>query len=135
MKSVVAEQMRERPPGSEPALNPQLLLGIWVNTNPSPAFIRSIRVQPGPNGLLIQATGADAGLPRDWGETEAQQFAETPACDEAMALSAVFQLDGIEVRCQGYVVKGVLVIVSFTRVKDGRDRSSHFGKEFFYRVS
>jgi len=73
--------------------------------------------------------------PRDWGAAQAQVFAENTAAPQAMAFSALFDLDGMESLLQGYVVKGVLVIVSFTRVKDGRDRSSSFGKEFFYRVS
>ena len=87
------------------------------------------------NQLMMRVGGAEPGLPEDWGETEAQLFAENTASGLAMAFSASFDLGGIESLLQGYVVKGVLVIVSFTRVKDGRERSSSFGKEFFYRVS
>jgi hypothetical protein len=70
----------------------------------------------------------------DWGVATAQVFAENTASAQAMAFSVLFDPGGMESLLQGYVVKGVLVIVSFTRVKDGRERSSSFGKEFFYRV-
>ena len=83
----------------------------------------------------MRVTGAEPGLPEDWGVAEARLFAENTASGLAMAFSAAFDLGGIESLLQGYVVKGVLVIVSFTRVKDGRERSSSFGKEFFYRTS
>ena len=135
MTSALAEQTQQLPPGSPTALDTHLLVGSWVNTNSSPAFIRNIQLKPGPAGLWMQVTGADSELPQSWGETEAQLFAENPGSGEAMALCAIFRLDGIDVRLQGYMVKGVLVIVSFTRVKDARERSSHFGKEFFFRLS
>jgi len=134
MKSAVAEQMQERSSGLETGLRQHLLLGRWINTNPSPAFLLGIQLRPRRNGLLMQVTAAEPGLPPHWGEIEAEPFAESPASGEAMALSAVFHLDGVDVRLQGYVVKGVLVIISFACVKDGRDRFSHFCKEFFYRV-
>lgn len=134
MNHVALEQLQERTPGTVAALDPVALTGNWVNTNSSPALIRSIQLEPAQNRLMMHVMGVDPGLPKDWGVTEAQLFAESTASGLAMAFSAAFDLGGIESLLQGYVVKGVLVIVSFTRVKDGRERSSSFGKEFFYRV-
>lgn len=134
MRSAVAEQGQVRPDDAGATLHAHLLIGQWLNTNPSPSFIRRITLKPGPNGLLIHVVGAGVDLPENWGEWHAQLFAETPSSSEAMAIYAVVQLEGGEVRIQGYVVKGVLVIVSFTRVKEGGDRSSAFCKEFFYRL-
>jgi hypothetical protein len=82
----------------------------------------------------VHVSGAEPGLPEDWGMAEAHPFVENTASGLAMAFSVLFDLNGVESLLQGYVVKGVLVIVSFTRVKDGRVRSSSFGKEFFYRL-
>jgi hypothetical protein len=134
MNHVALEQAQEHALGASTGLDPAWLTGNWINTNASPALIRSIRLEPGQNHLMMSVTGADPGLPEDWGVAEAQLFAENTAAGLAMAFSAVFDLGGVESLLQGYVVKGVLVIVSFTRVKDGRERSSSFGKEFFYRV-
>jgi hypothetical protein len=131
---VALEQMQERAAATGADLDLTPLTGSWVNTNPSAVFIRSVELKPGNNQLLVRATGSEPGVPEDWGATEAQPFAETTASPLATAFTALFDLGGMESLLQGYVVKGVLVIVSFTRVKDGRERSSSFGKEFFYRV-
>ncbi len=135
MNHVALEQLQERASGTGVDLDPVELTGNWVNTNASPSLMRRVQLEPGQNQLVMRVAGAEPGLPEDWGETEAQLFAENTASGLAMAFSASFDLGGIESLLQGYVVKGVLVIVSFTRVKDGRDRSSSFGKEFFYRAS
>jgi hypothetical protein len=132
---VAQEQLQERAAGTGVDLDAVALTGSWVNTNSSPSFIHSIQLKPKQGQLMMRVAGAEPGLPEDWGETEAQLFAENTASGAAMAFSAAFDLGGAESLLQGYVVKGVLVIVSFTRVKDGRERSSSFGKEFFYRVS
>jgi hypothetical protein len=132
---VALEQLQERTAGTGVDLDPAALTGSWVNTNSSPSFIHSIQLEPKQGQLMMRVAGAEPCLAEDWGETEAQLFAENTATGLAMAFSAAFDLGGVESLLQGYVVKGVLVIVSFTRVKDGRERSSSFGKEFFYRVS
>jgi hypothetical protein len=135
MKSALLEQMQELPSAPHLPLNPSLLTGQWVNTNPAPALIRSLSLEAAGDALKMRINGADPQLPQDWGESVAHLFAESCSSFEAMALDAVFKIPAFEIRLQGYVVKGVLVIVSFTRVTDGRDRSSQFGKEFFYRIS
>ena len=134
MNHVALEQMQERADATAQDLDLAPLMGSWVNTNPSPVFIRSIELKPGKNQLIMRVTGAEPGVPEDWGATEAQPFSESTASPLATAFTALFDLGGMESLLQGYVVKGVLVIVSFTQVKDGRERSSSFGKEFFYRV-
>lgn len=133
MKSSLVEQMQELP--SAIALSTDLLAGQWINTNPSPVFIRDLQLEPSEGQLRMRVSGAVPRSPADWGQSQARIFAENSASAEAMAFSAVFDLEDIEVRVQGYVVKGVLVIVSFTRVKDSGNGSSCFGKEFFYRIS
>ena len=135
MNHVALEQMEERLSGAEKYLDASALAGEWTNTNAKPAMIRHIQIDTRDGQLMMRVTGSEAGLPEDWGVAAAQPFAENTASVQAMAFSALFDLAGVESLLQGYVVKGVLVIVSFTRVKDGRDRSSSFGKEFFYRVS
>lgn len=133
MNHVALEQTQENAVARQ-ELDLSLLAGSWINTNSSPSFMRSLQLERGANQLTMRVTGADPGLPGDWGAVQAQVFAENTASLQAMAFSALFDLDGMESLLQGYVVKGVLVIVSFTRVKDERERSSSFGKEFFYRV-
>jgi hypothetical protein len=131
---VAVEQLQERAAGTLPALDQTALTGTWINTNSAPALIRRLEIAPRQKQLTVHISGAEPGLPEDWGMAEAHPFAENTASGLAMAFSVLFDLNGVESLLQGYVVKGVLVIVSFTRVKDGRVRSSSFGKEFFYRL-
>jgi len=131
---VAVEQLQECNSGTLPGLDQTALTGTWINTNSARSLIRRIEIAPGQKQLTVHIFGAEPGLPEDWGMAEAHPFAENTASGLAMAFSVLFDLDGIESLLQGYVVKGVLVIVSFTQVKDGRDRSSSFGKEFFYRL-
>jgi hypothetical protein len=135
MNQVALEQTQEYTPVNGAGFDLSLLAGNWINTNTSPSFMRRLQLEPAENQLTMRVTGAEPGLPEDWGTSEAQPFAENTASLQAMAFTASFDLGGVESLLQGYVVKGVLVIVSFTQVKDGRPRSSSFGKEFFYRVS
>jgi hypothetical protein len=135
VKHVALEQLQEPAAGPGAALDPAALIGNWTNTNTSSSLIRHIQLRSGKDSLVMGINWAEPGLPEDWGATEAQPFAENTASGVASAFSALCDLGGIETLLQGYVVKGVLVVVSFTRVKDGRERSSSFGKEFFFRVS
>jgi hypothetical protein len=133
MNQVALEQTQEHA-ATTTALDLALLTGTWVNTNASPSFIRRIQLEAAESRLTMRVTGTGAGSPEDWGATTAQPFTENTASRQAMAFSALFDLGGMESLLQAYVVKGVLVIVSFTKVKGGRERSSSFGKEFFYRI-
>ncbi|HEY2392086.1 MAG TPA: hypothetical protein VGK22_13020 [Candidatus Angelobacter sp.] len=135
MNQVALEQTEVRATANMAGFDMSLLAGNWINTNTSPSFMRSLQLEPSGNQLIMRVTGAEHGLPEDWGASGAQPFAENTASLQAMAFSASFDLGAVESLLQGYVVKGVLVIVSFTQVKDGRSRSSSFGKEFFYRIS
>ena len=135
MNQVALEQAQLRTSTNTTGLDMSLLAGNWVNTNTSPLFMRNLRLEPVGNQLVMRVSGAERGLPEDWGATEAQPFTENTASLQAMAFTAHFDLGGVESLLQGYVVKGVLVIVSFTQVTDGRPRASSFGKEFFYRTS
>jgi hypothetical protein len=131
---VAVEQLQERSSATSPDLDQTALTGTWINTNSAPALICRLEIAPGQKQLTVHVFGAEPGLPEDWGMAEAHPFTENTASGLAMAFSVLFDLNGVESLLQGYVVKGVLVIVSFTRVKDGRVRSSSFGKEFFYRL-
>jgi hypothetical protein len=131
---IALEQLQERATPAAAGLDLELLAGKWINTNPSPSLISRIHLEPAQGRLTMRVTCVEAGLPEDWGVAYAAPFAENPTAQAAMAFSTRFNLGGVESLLQGYVVKGVLVIVSFTRVQDARKRSSSFGKEFFYRV-
>lgn len=131
-------QASDRPaPGTDLApggtLDPTLLLGTWINTNPSArGIVRVVVTAPG-GALSVRAYGAGSPEPVDWGETPARAFAADVASRTATTLSARYQFDFLAVELQAFVKLGVLVMASFNRFTDDSGRASYFAREFFYR--
>jgi len=110
------------------------LTGTWTNTNPSaPGIIRLVLTESG-GDLSVRIFGAGAPQPSDWGEVPARPFADGSGLTQATSFTAFYSLSFMSVWLQTYVVKGVLVVVAFTRFQDGSGRTSYFSKEFFFRV-
>jgi hypothetical protein len=115
------------------ALDASALLGEWSNTNNSATgIVRLVLSQTG-NEVVVRVFGAGRAEPFDWGEAPAELFADLPGLMQATSFTSFHDLGFMSVWLLTYVVKGVLVVVSFTRFQDGSDRSNYFGKEFFYR--
>ena len=108
------------------------LLGTWANTNSSATGIVRLMLAQSENRIRVRVFGA--GSPAiDWGEAPAEIFAEGPGLSQATSFTSFYDLGFMSIWLQAYVVKGVLVVVSFTRFQDGSGRSNYFGKEFFFR--
>lgn len=116
------------------ALDISPLAGTWVNTNPATAGITKIVLTKSGSGLSLRVLGACAPEPCDWGEVSANAFADTPASTEATSFTASYDLEFMSVRLLTYIVKGVLVVVSFNVFHDNSGRSNYLGKEFFFRA-
>lgn len=116
------------------ALDISPLAGAWVNTNPASAGIAKIVLTKNGSELSLRVLGACAPDPCDWGEVTANVFADAPGSREATSFTASYDLDFMSVRLLTYVVKGVLVVVSFNFFHDDSGRSNYFGKEFFFRA-
>jgi hypothetical protein len=102
-------------------------VGTWITTNAGGGGIRS---------LVLSADGAALKLwVEEWGDTSALPFAESVSGAETMSFYAQYELPRFGVRLQGYVVKGVLVIVSFVSSAIPEEAPGYMAKEFFYRLS
>jgi hypothetical protein len=73
--------------------------------------------------------------PRKLRATPAMPFADTVEGTEAVSFYAEYQFQSIGIRLQGYVVKGVPVIVSFVYATVPGELPGYMAKELFYRVS
>ena len=107
-----------------------LLLGTWVNTNASSKWISRVILKPH-DGTLKALFVCEAA---EWGEIEAPVFGEQPGDNTAAAFHARHRSGALDVRLQGYVVKGVLVVISFARTEYPSPLPAFMVKEFFYRV-
>src|SRR5215467_7787062 len=114
-------------------LDASALLGEWSNTNNSATGIARLVLTETGDQIVVRVFGAGHPQPFDWGEAPAELFADLPGLIQATSFTSFHDLRFMSVWLLTYVVKGVLVVVSFTRFQDGSGRSNYFGKEFFYR--
>lgn len=110
-----------------------LVLGKWRNTNGGTRGIARLELINETGGVRLRVFGACTPEPCDWGDTDATVYSETPDSPVVAAFAAVYDFGFMEVQLYTYVVKGVLVVASFTRFKDGSGRQNYFFKEFLYR--
>ena len=107
-----------------------MLAGTWLNTNRNSDGIVRVIASADDGKLWLNVIGTE-----DWGRTPAEVFFERN--DEGLEhpFTATYDLGFMEVVLQGFLRQGVLVILTFTRFKDGSARSNYFSKEFFYRAA
>jgi hypothetical protein len=123
---------------SATSLDLSVLLGDWRNTNAEGAIARIVCRDDGRDGGMdVQCFGIFGNEVTDWGSVSAGVYAFTFDSREAGAFKAVFELGGGEevVHMQANVKLGVLVVVTFTEVRDRSGRTNYFDREFFHRIA
>jgi hypothetical protein len=116
------------------SIQPEPLLGTWLNTNTATGGITSAILSRQNGNIAVRIVAAGDQGPSDWGETEASLFAADASSSDAMAFSAFYDFGFMETQLQAHVRQGVLIIAKFDRFKDSSGRSNYFSKEFFYRA-
>lgn len=122
---------------SATSLDLSILLGDWRNTNADGAIARIVCRDDGRDGVMdVQAYGVFGNEVKDWGSVSARVYSFTFDSREAGAFNAVFDLNGEEiVHMQANVKSGVLVVATFTEVRDRSGRTNYFDREFFHRIA
>ncbi|MBZ5505851.1 MAG: hypothetical protein LAO78_10220 [Acidobacteriia bacterium] len=122
----------EEQAGSGIAIQPDPLLGTWLNTNTDTRSIASAVLERKGNQTVVRIVPA-GNSKCDWGETAARLFTDSTSSSEAIAFSAVYDFGFMETSIQAHMRQGVLIIARFDRFKDNSGRSNCFSKEFLYR--
>ncbi|HEY8185210.1 MAG TPA: hypothetical protein VIF64_04025 [Pyrinomonadaceae bacterium] len=116
-------------------VDPAPFVGIWTNTNDSARHKIAKVVLTIRNGLLIVHAYGDCSPELcDWGEVEANVFADSINSLTAMSFSATYDFGFMETYLQSNLKHGTLVIASCNRFKDDSGRSDYYTREFFYRI-
>lgn len=106
--------------------------GTWINTmRDTQSFVKLI-VSNREGKLFVRAFGAAAPELSDWGEVEAQVFADRADSSKAAGFSAQYDTGSIEVAFQANLNIGLLVLLTFNRFKDGSGRANYICREFFH---
>ena len=119
--------------GSEPAeLEP--LLGTWKNTNKATGGITTAVLTRNDGHITLRVFGAGDPEPHDWGETKVNAFfADGIDSRRAISFTADYDFEFLQTELQTNLSKGLLIITSLNKFKDGGARSSYFSREYFYQ--
>jgi hypothetical protein len=109
--------------------------GEWESTNPATRGISRISIRQEDKGLRVHAFWAFDPEPKDWGAVTAEVFTDAAHSHRMRAFRAIYDFGFMESLLQAKTEKGVLVIASFNRFKDGSGRASYFSREFMFRNS
>jgi hypothetical protein len=130
-------KLQDRPqPGShsnEPA-DAAPLLGTWINTNAETIGITKAVVTQLNGELRLRVYGAGEPDPYDWGEVSLKAvFADSIPSGRAISFTAEYDFGFLQTELQTNLSKGLLIITSLNRFKDGSARSDYFSREYYYK--
>jgi hypothetical protein len=109
------------------------LEGIWVRTDPPNEGIVRAVVEAADGTLRVQVASAGGMGPAEWGTVPVDAvYAASPEAKVGVAFTASYELESARVYLQANLSKGLLIIASMTRFRDGR--SGEFAREFFRKV-
>lgn len=109
------------------------LIGRWKNTNSATRGISEIVISEAGENLRVQTFGACASGSSDWGERPATTYAYAVAGDIIAGFELTYDFGSQETLVTAIHNRGVLVIHSYHRFKDGSGRSNFISKEFFHQ--
>ena len=116
-------------------LNPDKLLGRWINANRETRGIAECTVTRDGDEVIVNITGVGEDGPIHWPTARATPLAnlEEEAGQRTTAMMATFDLGFMRADTHLRVNKGVFVIVLFATFLDGSGRANYLNREFFYR--
>lgn len=122
-------------PMPRPPIDLAPFVGTWRNTNERPFWVTSVRVDELDGALAVSVSGGVHGSPDEWGITRST-FLYGMSLDSAAggAWRASFDLGFCVTDLEANLNQGLLVIVSFVRMKDGSSRADRAVREFFHQV-
>lgn len=115
------------------ALNADLLIGRWMNTNRESQGLLEFLVERNDGGFQVRAVAAGADGPIHWPATPAQAMAnlEEEGGQRNCVMLATFDFGFMQTQVQIRANNGVLVLVLFTSFHDECGRSNYVCREFF----
>src|SRR5262245_51620714 len=117
--------------GTAGPIDTNALSGMWVNSNPDSNAIARIVISESDGTLSLQvyAIGPEGLI--DWGSARADVYASTPTSGIAAGFTCVFDFGFAEVRLEGMLAKGLLVLAQFHTFKDNSGRADYFVRDYF----
>ena len=127
-------QIRDRveiDPKAPRAIDTSELIGTWSNSNPHTNGIARMEMSRSNEVLSLRVYAVGPGGLIDWGTTDVSVFAATPASKAGAGFACLYDFGFAEVRLQGMIMKGLLVLAQMQRFKDQSERVDYFVREYF----
>jgi hypothetical protein len=105
-----------------------LLVGSWVNSNPTTEWIKKFTLAEKNGVFTLHAFSANE--PTDWGEIEVSTYQDNIG---EMAFHTVYDLGFVAPILAANSNKGLIVIATFLRFGDGDNRTNFLCREFYVR--
>jgi len=118
-------------------LNPDKLLGRWLNTNWETRGIAECTIARDGDEISVDIIGVGEDGPIRWPKARATPLAnlEEEAGQRTMAMTATFDFGFMRADAHIRINKGVFVIVLFATFLDDSGRANYLNREFFYRAA
>jgi len=119
--------------GASSRLDTAALIGRWTNTNSAPVGIAEIWIKEEGGELVVRCFGARSPEPSDWGSKPAETYALAVTSDVAAGFELIYDFGHQEALVTAIHNRGVLVIHTYHRFREGNERSNFIVKEFFHQ--
>ncbi|MBS1805761.1 MAG: hypothetical protein JST28_20665 [Acidobacteria bacterium] len=104
-------------------LQPDLLVGTWVNVDPLTRDLVRLEIKQKGNEITVHGFGACHPNPCDWGVVDGRIYSDTVATMHAVAFTAEYRFDFAQVLVTGAMYKGALFVETLTRFTDQSGRA------------
>jgi hypothetical protein len=112
-------------------IEPQDLVGTWVNSNPDTAGVARMVISDDEGKLSIRSFAVAQGDLVDWGTADLTLFASLPSAQVPAGFTCRYDFGFAEIVFQAMIMKGLIVLAQFHTFKDDSKRSPFFVREYF----
>jgi hypothetical protein len=114
-------------------VSPGVLLGTWINVNPTTrGLVKVVLRLIGPQ-LIVQASGGSEPMPFDWGAHAGTVYADNRGNNQPCAFTTTFSTRFKEIILAGTLRDNLLVVEAFHHFTDVSGRSDYYSREIFRR--
>lgn len=104
------------------------ILGTWINSNQQTEWIKKFTITQQGEQVFIDAYGGKS--PEYWGKVEVTTYVDNLG---QTGFSGQYNLDGVEALLASNTNKGLCIIATFLKFKNGH-RTNFLSREFYYKV-
>ena len=115
------------------AVNPNPLVGTWVNTDTHTRDIVKVTIALKAPEITVHAWGACTPTPCDWGTVPGMVYANNVSSTPAVAFTATYKFGFAQVTVVAHIEGTQLILENFTHFTDNSGRSDYYFKNIMHK--